>query len=227
MKIIRFLYETHYLIGSGKYIPNVTMMCSINYFWCYQIYTNIKLDWNKKYSFIIHLMVSITQAAQIMIFVAIIFIHLVNISPITWLAIINFNITHFPIKARISSLKYNTVFFFQIESTPWSWFGLQPSWKSRQWFKYILSNQQQQTVTMVTEPCCDWTERKSSKLCGSSLPRRERKHNQALLVTGAVQYLKYYHCYRQIEFTKLFLHIYMKKAIKLFVSRLRCFSFKD
>lgn len=66
----------------------------------------------EQYYFIIHFMVSKTQIVPIMIFVAIMLIHLVNISPITWLAIINFNITHFPIKARISSLKYNTVFFF-------------------------------------------------------------------------------------------------------------------
>lgn len=31
------------------------------------------------------------------------------------------------------------------------------------------------------------------------LSKGEREQNQALLVTGAVQYLKYHNCYRQIE----------------------------
>lgn len=154
-------------------------------------------------------MVSKAQIVPIMIFVAIMLIHLVNISPITWLAIINFNITHFSRKTRISSLKYNTVFFLIVHILELIWTAA------------ILEIQTVIQINPVWPAAADsyhgneallWLDReKSSKLSGSSLPRRERKQNQALLVTGAVQYLKYYHCYRQIEFTKLFFtHLYEK-----------------
>lgn len=43
------------------------------------------------------------------------------------------------------------------------------------------------------------------------LSKGEREQNQALLVTGAVQYLKYHNCYRQIELQNFFFtHLYEK-----------------